>query len=55
MTNLVAFCNEVTSLVDKWKAVDVVCSNNYAFTVVKPLTLMCHNFIDKLTERGLDK
>lgn len=51
MTNLVAFYNEVTSLVDKWKAVDVVYLKfNKAFD-----TISHNNIMDKLIKYGLDK
>lgn len=48
-TSLTAFCNEVTSLVDKRRAVDVV------YLDLSKVVVSRNILIDKLTGYGLDK
>lgn len=51
LTNLIAFYNEMRGLVDKERAVVVVCPN---FSKVFN-TISCNNLIHKLTKYGLGK
>lgn len=51
LTNLIAFYNEMTSLVDEKRAMDMVCLD-----FSKAFDTICHDIlIDKLMKCGLEK